>query len=195
MEDGGWTREHCGVRALRPDPRGAPRPGFMLSVVTRGGSVFSQTARAGRGCPRGPLRMVGGLESSLDCAHLSIWDPSPALKMAPGRLFTRRLRAAGRRRRGAKTGAHAGRPGRPAPPPRCSSETRHCPARSVRRARRSRRRRHHLWVPRPCTRAALARGSAGCRYARGRPHKGAAAHKGPGYGEGGGLRLPPEPRP
>lgn len=115
MEDGGWTREHCGVRALRPDPRGAPRPGFMLSVVTRGGSVFSQTARAGRGCPRGPLRMVGGLESSLDCAHLSIWDPSPALKMAPGRLFTRRLRAAGRRRRGAKTGAHAGRPAGPHP--------------------------------------------------------------------------------
>lgn len=89
----------------------------MLSVATRAGSVLPQTASAGRGCPRGPLRMAGGLESSLDCAHLSIWDPSAALKMAPSRLFTRRVRAAGRRRRGAKIRTHAGRPGRPAPRP------------------------------------------------------------------------------
>ena len=80
-------------------------------------------------------------------------------------------------------------PAGPHPDPRCSSETRHCPARSVRRARRSRR--CHLWVPRPYTRAALARGSAGRGYARGGRHKGAAAHNGPGYGEGRGLTLAP----
>lgn len=69
-------------------PRRAPRPGFYVSVATKAGRVFlSPDPEAQPGVSPMPSTNGEGLGRSLGCAHPSAWDPSPALKMAPGRCL------------------------------------------------------------------------------------------------------------
>ena len=60
VEDGCWTREGCGARALWPAPRGAPRPGFTLSCGHQSGQRVSPDREGRPGAPRRPPTNGGG---------------------------------------------------------------------------------------------------------------------------------------
>lgn len=145
----------------------------------------------------------GGLRRSLGCAHHLAWDPSPAPRWLPAAVYPasagHRARA-GREQRSGRAGV--GRllgvaPSRPHT--RCSSENRcrqglSCESRSAAGNQEP-----PPPPPPPCSQTlhpgeALAGGprsdSRGFECVQEGQPKGAAAHKGPGYGWGRGPRLP-----
>lgn len=113
---GGVEKMAAGPGRLR-SPRavalraGRPGPGLRL-LATRAGSVFPQTARAGRGAPEAPYEWRGVLKAAWT-APSPFWDPSPPLRWLPAACLPGEC---GRRRAGGE-GRRSGRAGRPAPRP------------------------------------------------------------------------------
>lgn len=205
-KDGGRGKMAAGPGRLRA--AGGERP-----CARRPGPRLPSARPPGRGgCfprHRSPARSAhtsGGVVEGAWAAPI----PRPGIRPPPQDgsrpLFTRGPRAPGRAPpgRGATSWAPAGRLRGVAgsrPYTRGSSEHRAGRGGSVRPASPARQAAGNLEPPPPSPRSQARRpgralaggprsGSRGCRCARGGRHQGAAAHKGPGYGLGRGLRLP-----
>lgn len=87
VEDGGGTREDCGLRVVIRSAQGAPAWVLRFCATKAGRAFLSPDPEAQPGVSPMPSTNGEGLGRSLGCAHHSAWDPSPALKMAPGRCL------------------------------------------------------------------------------------------------------------